>query len=131
VTYTESAKRVLVVEDDEEMSGTLCDALVDHGYEVVCAANGQLALDYLRDVVTDPPQIILLDLAMPILDGRGFRDAQLADATLRRIPVIVLTAQPDADRVCASMDVVGYLRKPVGLDPLMSLIRSTIPAAAP
>lgn len=123
-------KRILVVEDDDEMSETLCEALTDHGYEPVAAANGQEALAHLRSD-DEPPSIILLDLAMPILDGRAFRDAQLADKALRDIPVIVLTAQADAEEVCASMEVSAFLRKPVRLDPLLSLIRSTLPSTAP
>jgi CheY-like chemotaxis protein len=118
-------KRILVVEDDQEMSETLCEALTNHGYEPVPAANGQEALEQLR-AWADPPSMILLDLAMPILDGRAFRDAQLADAALCDIPVIVLTAQPDAEKVCAAMSVDSYLRKPVRLDPLLSMIRQSI-----
>lgn len=116
-------KRILVVEDDQEMSETLCEALTDHGYEPIAAANGQEALERLRSAA--PPAMILLDLAMPIVDGRAFRHAQLADAELRAIPVIVLTAQPDAEQVCAEMAVDTFLRKPVRLDPLLSLIRRT------
>lgn len=115
-------KRILVVEDDEEMSDTLCEALTDHGYEPIPAANGQEALDRLRSW-REPPSVILLDLAMPILDGRAFRDAQLAAPELRDIPVIVLTAQPDAALLCAEMEVNAFLRKPVRLDPLLTLIR--------
>jgi len=115
-------KRILVVEDDEEMSDTLCEALTDHGYEPVAAANGQEALERLR-AWPEPPSVILLDLAMPVLDGRAFRDAQLAEPELRDIPVIVLTAQPDAEQLCAQMEVNAFLRKPVGLDPLLTLIR--------
>lgn len=115
-------KRILVVEDDQEMSETLCEALTDHGYEPVPAANGKEALERLRGW-SEPPSIILLDLAMPVFDGRAFRDAQLAEPAFRAIPVIVLTAQPDAAQVCAEMAVDAYLRKPVRLDPLLSLIR--------
>jgi CheY-like chemotaxis protein len=115
-------KRILVVEDDEEMSETLCEALTDQGYEPVAAANGQEALDQLR-AWSQPPSVILLDLSMPILDGRAFRSAQLADPAFRAIPVIVLTAQSDVEKVCADMEVDAYLRKPVRLDPLLSLIR--------
>lgn len=120
-------KRILVVEDDQEMSETLCEALTDHGYEPIAAANGQEALEQLR-AAAELPSIILLDLAMPVFDGRAFRNAQLADAELRGIPVIVLTAQPDAAQVCAEMAVDTFLRKPVRLDPLLSLIRRTVAA---
>lgn len=114
--------RILVVEDDEEMSETLCEALADQGFDPVAASNGEEALERLRGS-TRPPSMILLDLMMPVLDGRGFRSAQLAEPALSQIPVIVLTAQPDAEQVCAEMSVAAWLRKPVRLDPLLSLIR--------
>src|SRR5687768_5048268 len=104
------------------MSETLCEALVNHGYEPIPAANGKEALDRLHDDAAQP-SVILLDLSMPILDGRAFRNAQMAEPALRGIPVIVLTAQPDAEQVCAEMAVDAYLRKPVRLDPLLTLIR--------
>ncbi|KAB2910790.1 MAG: response regulator [Kofleriaceae bacterium] len=104
------------------MSDTLCEALTDHGYEPIAAANGKEALERLR-AWNERPSVILLDIAMPVLDGRAFRDAQLAVPELRDIPVIVLTAQPDAEQLCAEMEVNAFLRKPVRLDPLLSLIR--------
>ena len=122
MSAVENPIRILVVEDDEETSETLCEALADQGYEPVPAANGREALERLL-AWSQPPSIILLDLMMPILDGRGFRHAQLADPALRSIPVIVLTAQPDAEQVCSEMAVNGWLRKPVRLEPLLSLIR--------
>ena len=118
-------KRILIVEDDQEMSETLCEALTDHGYEPIPASNGQEALAQLR-AWREPPSVILLDLAMPIVDGRAFRAAQLAEPALRSIPVIVLTAQPDAEQVCAEMAIDAFLRKPVRLDPLLSLIRRQV-----
>lgn len=115
--------RILVVEDDDDMSDTLCELLDDCGYEAFAAHNGQDALDQLRAGTAAPPSIILLDLTMPVLDGRGFRRAQLQEPTLRDIPVIVLTAQPDVAAVCEELKITGFLRKPVRLDPLLSLIR--------
>ena len=73
--------------------------------------------------------MILLDLSMPILDGRAFRDAQLAEPAFRDVPVIVLTAQPDVEQVCGEMGVDNFLRKPVRLDPLLSLIRRSVSSA--
>ena len=120
--------RILVVEDDSEMRETLCEALADRGFEPLAASNGEEALDHLR-AWSEPPSLILLDLMMPVLDGRGFRSAQLAEPAFRAIPVIVLTAQSDVEQVCAEMSVDAYLRKPVRLDPLVTLIRRQVAAA--
>jgi two-component system chemotaxis response regulator CheY len=122
--------RILVVEDDDDMSDTLCELLEDCGYEPFAAHNGQLALDHLHQC-SEPPSIILLDLMMPVLDGRGFRRAQLLEPALRDIPVIVLTAQPDVAVVCEEMNVPGFLRKPVRLDPLLTLIKQYAAEPAP
>lgn len=123
-------KRILVVEDDEEMSETLCEALIDHGYEPIAAANGQEALAHLR-ASPELPSMILLDLAMPVLDGRAFRDAQLAEPAYRDVPVIVLTAQADAEQICGEMGVDTFLRKPVRLDPLLAMIRRSVSSTPP
>jgi CheY-like chemotaxis protein len=122
--------RILVVEDDDDMSDTLCELLEDCGFEPFAAHNGQEALDALHAWST-PPSIILLDLTMPVLDGRGFRRAQLDEPALRDIPVIVLTAQPDVAVQCEEMNIPGFLKKPVRLDPLLALIKQYAAGPSP
>jgi two-component system chemotaxis response regulator CheY len=122
--------RILVVEDDEDMSDTLCELLEDCGYEPFAAHNGQAALDHLR-ACSAPPSIILLDIMMPVLDGRGFRRAQLAEPSFCDIPVIVLTAQPDVATLCAELNITGFLRKPVRLDPLLAMIKQYAEPSGP
>ncbi len=114
--------RVLIVEDDDDIRETLLEVLSDNGFEPSCAANGAEALTFLRDA-SDKPHVILLDMMMPVLDGWGFRSAQLADPTLRSIPVIVLTAHASIEETAAALGVTGFLRKPVRLDPLLDAIR--------
>jgi CheY-like chemotaxis protein len=86
-----AAARVLVVEDDVEIRLTLAAALVDEGFDVVTTPHGQAALDYLRACLLRP-SVILLDLRMPIMDGRSFLEARALEPGLADIPVIVLTA---------------------------------------
>src|SRR6185436_19157933 len=81
---------VLVVDDHEDVRMALEAVLVANGSEVVTASEGEEALGRLRDGVR--PCVIVLDLMMPKLDGWEFREAQLADAALASIPVIVLSA---------------------------------------
>lgn len=114
--------RVLIVEDDDDIRETLLEVLSDNGFEPSSAANGAEALSYLRGT-NDKPHVILLDMMMPVLDGWGFRSAQLADPSLRTIPVIVLTAHASIEETAASLGVTGFLRKPVRLDPLLDAIR--------
>ena len=115
--------RVLIVEDDDDIRETLLEVLSDNGFEPSSAANGAEALTFLRDHTDSKPHVILLDMMMPVLDGWGFRSAQLADPSLRSIPVIVLTAHASIEETAAALGVTGFLRKPVRLDPLLDAIR--------
>src|SRR4051812_17075886 len=81
---------VLVVDDDRPLREALSDGLALEGYEVVSVADGQAALDHLSR--GERPCLILLDLMMPIMDGKTFRRAMLDDLTLPEIPVVVITA---------------------------------------
>ena len=61
---------------------------------------------------------------MPVMDGRAFREAQLADPTLAPIPVIVLSAFRDTAETARQLEAAGHLTKPVSLDALMSLVET-------
>jgi CheY-like chemotaxis protein len=111
-------RRVLVVEDDGLIRESLIEALEDHGYQVTAAANGRDALDLLA--APPLPDLILLDLMMPVMDGRAFREEQRRDPALAAIPVVVLSAASDVVRAGAEMGVAGVLRKPVTLRVLLA-----------
>ena len=117
----EHPEYVLVVDDDVDLRDSLCEALEDHGIRAAAAANGVEALAYLR--AHDLPAIIVLDLMMPIMDGRDFRAAQLADPDLGDIPVIVVTAQTDVRAAAAELRAAAFLTKPVRIVPLVELVR--------
>jgi CheY-like chemotaxis protein len=99
----------LVVEDDDELREVLTEVLSDAGFDAWGAQNGADALDLLRASLRDGrrlPDVILLDLMMPVMDGRRFREVQRADPSLAQVPL--LTAQPSLD----SVDAVEHLRSP-------------------
>jgi CheY-like chemotaxis protein len=121
--------RVLVVEDDLEIRETLIEVLGEHGYEVVGAADGQEALSALRAGGAQPC-LILLDLMMPRMDGRAFREAQVADAALASIPVVVLSAYHDVAENARDMRAAEHLRKPVRLAELLRIMRQHCACAA-
>lgn len=107
---------VLVVDDTAEMRAAVTTVLEAAGIAVVCAENGQQALSCLR---TGPaPAFIILDLSMPMMDGYGFRAAQLADLTLSRIPAIVMSGDKHIDR--AKLAPQGILKKPFDADELLA-----------
>ena len=111
---------VLIVEDDPDLREMMAQMLSLEGFETATAANGQEALEYLH--ATPNPEVILLDLMMPIMDGWEFRRKQQADPALADVPVIVLSAldQPRADQV---VDAAAFLKKPLDFDRLLDLVR--------
>jgi CheY-like chemotaxis protein len=114
--------RILVVEDDATIREVLVEVLGEHGYDAVGAANGREALDTLA-ASTDLPCVILLDLMMPIMDGRTFREEQLQSPDLSDIPVIVISAHLD-HTVASDLNAAAYLRKPVRLAEVLSSVKT-------
>ena len=112
---------VMVVDDDPDLRETLTEVLVDNAYHVIGAANGQEALDLLHGT-TSRPCVILLDLMMPIMDGRTFRLELMKEPGLSDIPVVVLSAHANLDAVLADIEVQAKLRKPVEIEPLLALV---------
>ncbi|HEY6179311.1 MAG TPA: response regulator [Kofleriaceae bacterium] len=112
---------VLVVDDDRDIRDTLVELLEDHGYHTLGASNGVEALDVLR-TSADVPCLILLDLMMPVMDGREFREEQLKNPAWTEIPVIVISAYSDVADQARALDV-DHLRKPLGTRPLIEAVR--------
>lgn len=121
--------RVLVVEDDLEIRETVMEILEEHGYEPIGAENGLEALDKLRSP-GPTPCLILLDLMMPRMDGRSFRQVQLQNPELASIPVVVITAFRDMSQALQEMKVADLLKKPFNLQDLLGLARRYCSASA-
>lgn len=109
---------ILVVEDDSDLRESLCEVLSDAGYDTASAAHGSAALELLRDGLR--PALILLDLMMPIMSGWEFREEQLADAELARIPVMVMTASRHLDEEPGGVADIMY--KPLRLEALLEAV---------
>jgi CheY-like chemotaxis protein len=108
---------ILIIEDDIDIREALLTVLTDEGYVVAGVANGREALQQLEECT---PALILLDLMMPVMDGWQFREAQRRDERLRDIPVVVISADSEARQKLGGMGDVGFLRKPIELDLLLS-----------
>jgi two-component system, OmpR family, response regulator CpxR len=91
-TRGQRGRTVLLVEDDPEVRDTLEDELESGGYDVVPAANGKQALDYLKLNRPEKADVVILDLMMPMVSGWQVLDQMQADPQLSQIPVIVLSA---------------------------------------
>lgn len=113
------ARRALVVEDDQAINRLLVDALVDEGFEVRTAVSGIAALEILGSWV---PDLILLDLMLPDMDGRAFRSAQLSlESPAASVPVVLVTGAHDPTTLAEELSAAALLRKPFDLDDLVEL----------
>ena len=111
---------VLIVEDDVDLREMMAQLLTLEGFAAATAANGSEALEYLHGD-SDRPQVILLDLMMPVMDGWEFRRQMQSDPAIARLPVIVLSAL-DPSRA-KDVDAAAFLKKPLDFDRLLSLVR--------
>ncbi len=117
--------KVMIIDDDKEihmLMGKQLEAL----YTVVCASSGKEALDILK---TDPlPQLILLDITMPEMDGYEVLNRLKSDSLLRDIPVVFLTGMADESSELKGLnsDVVDYLKKPIAGKLLLARVQHYI-----
>lgn len=121
---SQPAPPILVVDDDPDLLLMLVTALELDGRRVVTAING---VEALRQAERHRPSLIVLDLMLPIVSGEAFRETQLADAQLRSIPVLVVSARHDAEEVAARMDAVGCLSKPLSLEAFIGMVNAILP----
>jgi len=111
-------KTILVVDDDRDLVETLCVMLEQEGYSTRSAQNGKEALDQLR---AEPlPDLILLDLMMPVMDGCDLYDVVRCDNAFQSIAVIAMSALGELPKTRTLPQV---LRKPLDAERLLSAIR--------
>jgi signal transduction histidine kinase len=113
-----AGRTLLVVEDDADIREALDGLLSMEGFRVAGCGNGREALDWLQ--ASSKPDVIVLDLMMPVMDGWQFRVAQKHDPELATIPVVALSA--DATAKAAAIDADAYLKKPVDYETLIDTI---------
>ncbi|SEM82039.1 Response regulator receiver domain-containing protein [Nitrosospira multiformis] len=119
---------ILLVEDDQVDKMTVVRALkeIHVTNPLVHRENGEEAVHYLQDPVSEKPCIILLDLNMPIMNGTEFLKAVKNDDKLKRIPIVVLTTSEEQQDKINSFDlgVAGYMAKPVDYRQFVEVMRS-------
>jgi CheY-like chemotaxis protein len=119
-------KAILVVEDDPEIAGLICETLNEEpAYHVVAVPDGGQALACARDVVLD---LVVLDLNLPGLDGTQIYDRLQADPQTRPVPVLFVTANHRDPRLRARR-LDNVLPKPFDLDDLLDRVAATLTAA--
>lgn len=114
-----NTRRLLVVDDDDDILEVSRIVLESAGYEVATAHNGQEALDALHGPNGRDTSLIILDLMMPVMDGWEFRQAQLADPALKDIPVVVITASGRANGALGKVEV---LPKPLRVERILEAV---------
>jgi CheY-like chemotaxis protein len=116
--------QVMIVEDDPDLREMLAQLLTLEGFDPTEAANGAEALRQLRS--GPPPEVILLDLMMPVMDGWTFRAEQLRDPSIAHIPVIIVSAVPR--HLLAGLRPSASLTKPYDLWTMLELVQQHCPA---
>lgn len=113
----QSCNSILVVEDDDDIRNAIVDLLETEGYSTESAVNGKDALDKLSQI--ERPCLVLLDMMMPIMNGRQFLDEVMKDSTLAPIPILIVSAVADKANTEGS---VGFLKKPIDIDVVLDVV---------
>ncbi|MGD8807220.1 MAG: response regulator [Chloroflexota bacterium] len=117
---------IICIEDEEEMIDLISLILARHGYEVIGALGGRSGIEKVTEL---KPDLVLLDLMMPELDGWTVLQRMRADSELRTIPVVIVTAKAsELDRVFGLevARVEGYITKPFGPRDLVKCVQNAL-----
>ena len=124
------AKTILIIDDDDDIAGAATIVLEGAGYKVVRAANGREGLDLGHAA---RPDLILLDVMMPVMDGFGFSAEASGDGDLRDVPVVVFTAfgqditeLAPGGKSALGVDVAAHIEKPVEPNTLLYRVEEII-----
>ena len=115
-------KTILIVDDEFGIVEALASLLEDEGYRVVTAANGE---DGLARLENEQPNLVLIDLMMPIVDGQEMLRIMRSTSAYESIPVIVMSAAPKSGAVMRSEkahEISAFLRKPFDLQTLLDTL---------
>ena len=116
-------KRVLIVEDNEQNLYLLSFILQKRGYEVVAAHDGQQGIDMALSMI---PDLILLDIQLPVMDGYAVARALRADPRLDRVPIVAVTSYAmtgDREKTIEA-GCNGYIEKPINPDTFLQQVEA-------
>jgi CheY-like chemotaxis protein/DNA-binding XRE family transcriptional regulator len=116
------AKKILIIDDEQEICEMLYTFLVPHNYKVFLAFNGQMGLEYFEEI---RPDIVLLDLKMPDIDGL---EVLKIIRKVSNVPVIIITGHPqDVSEIhLADLEIEGFLEKPISLQAVLNSLKYLI-----
>jgi len=119
----ESKKTVIIIDDDIKSSGKIKDFLEEKGFIVSNVNDGNIALQIIKEM---NPDVILLDIIMPEIDGFTLAKQIRFEENLKNIPIIVFSAQGEMKDLFAMEGLNDYMIKPVNNDQLLELINQRI-----
>ena len=114
----DSMKKILIVDDDDSIRECLTDALTGVGYKVITAKNGDEGLERLWEF---PPDLVILDLMMPVMNGFEFKKIMDSHPDRAGIPVILFTSQPEL--ALPGMNVAVVINKASSLNKILEMIK--------
>ncbi|MBU0502271.1 MAG: response regulator [bacterium] len=119
------ARKILIIDDEPDMVEMISMRLKAFNYETISAGNGEEGIKIANQ---QKPDLILLDLMMPVMDGYETCKQLKEDDKTKKIPIIILTAVGKADSVSRSMEIgaVDYISKPFEPKTLMEKIRKVL-----
>jgi CheY-like chemotaxis protein len=120
---SEERPTILVVEDDERIQRLVELVLRGEGYSVLQAGDGRQALDLIDSA---RPDLVLLDLMLPVLDGWALRERLRQRPTTSDIPIILMSAVRNLPETARKLDVADYLSKPFEIDDLVRSVRQRL-----
>jgi CheY-like chemotaxis protein len=118
-------RRVLVIDDDVAIRSIVAETLRGEGYRVDEASSGSEGLDHLH---ADSPDLILLDVQMPGLDGIGFVDQLHQKSGVADIPILILTATPELPQAAHEHGIKAVLTKPFDIGLLTAMVERLVRA---
>ena len=118
-------KRVLVVDDEPTVVKTVQIMLEEAGYHVISASDGEMALEVMRE---KEPDLMILDITLPKLDGHQVCRQVRSDKKFRELPIIMFTGRGGVDEIGAGMDIgaTAYVMKPFDCQKLMGIVGALI-----
>lgn len=119
---TTPQRRVLVVDDEDAICDTVATILEDEGYSVTTAVNGEA----LKAAADAPPDVIILDIMMPLMDGPEVYRRLHLDPRTASIPVVVMTAAGNAQSWARKLGATAALQKPFALNTLITTVARAI-----
>ncbi|MBN2453412.1 MAG: response regulator [Candidatus Omnitrophica bacterium] len=113
------SKKVLIIDDEQELCEMLYSFLIPHNYKVFLAFNGQMGLEYFEEI---KPDIVLLDLKMPDIDGI---EVLKIIRKVSNVPVVIITGHPQdvSDIHLADLEIGGFIEKPVSLQAILNTLK--------